>query len=63
VVLVEELFATSSYLSREPVMLGSVAGQDYGKLVLLGIIAVGVVLSTVYGSGNPINGFERIFNF
>ena len=63
VVMVEELFACSSYLSREPVMLGSVAGQDYGKLVLLSIIAVGVILSTIFGLGNPLNGFERLFTF
>ena len=63
VVMVEELFACSSYLSREPVMMGSVAGQDYGKLFLLGIIAVGIVVSTLYGIGNPINGFERLFTF
>lgn len=63
VVIVEELFACSSYLSREPVMLGSVAGQDYGKLVLLAILVAGIVLSTLYGLGNPLNGFERAFTF
>ncbi len=63
VVMVEELFACSSYLSREPVMLGSVAGQDYGKLVLLSLIAMGVITSTLFGQGNPINGFERLFTF
>ena len=63
VVMVEELFACSSYLSRNPVMLGSVAGQDYGKLVLLGLIGIGVIVSTVYGLGNPVNGFERMFTF
>jgi len=63
IVMVEELFACSSYLSRQPVMLGSVAGQDFGKLVLLGLIGVGVLLSTIYGLGNPVNGFERVFTF
>jgi len=63
VVMVEELFACSSYLSREPVMLGSVAGQDYGKLILLLIIGIGVILATTYGVGNPVNGFERFFTF
>jgi hypothetical protein len=63
VVMVEELFACSSYLSREPVMLGSVAGQDYGKMLLLILIGIGVVLATVFGLGNPINGFERLFTF
>lgn len=60
VVIVEELFACSSYLSRDPVMLGSVVGQDYGKLVLLSLIVIGIVCSTIFGMGNPLNGFERL---
>ncbi|HIE09061.1 MAG TPA: hypothetical protein EYP65_04355 [Armatimonadetes bacterium] len=43
-VIGEEFYAASAYLSREPVMLGSVVGQDWGKgalflLILLGILA------------------------
>ncbi|MDR3688346.1 MAG: hypothetical protein P4L46_03130 [Fimbriimonas sp.] len=63
VVMVEELFACSSYLSREPVMMGSVAGQDFGKLLLLSLLGIGVVLATIYGTGNPFNGYERLFSF
>ncbi len=38
----EELYAASAYLSREPVLLGSVRGQDIAKaiLVLLGITGI-----------------------
>lgn len=42
----EELFAASAYLSREPKLLGSLKGQDYGKAVLLIAIIVGLVLET-----------------
>ena len=35
VVMVDELFASSAYLSRDPTMLGGVVGQDYGKLTLV----------------------------
>ena len=35
----EELYAASAYLSREPVLLGSLKAQDYGKLIAL--IALG----------------------
>jgi hypothetical protein len=63
VVIVEELFACSSYLNREPTMLGSVVGIDYGKLVLLMLILIGIVSVTLYGAGNPLNGFERIMTF
>lgn len=63
VVIVEELFACSSYLSREPTMLGSVVGIDYGKLVLLLLILVGIVSVTLYGVGNPLNAFEEVMRF
>ena len=40
----EELYAASAYLSREPMLLGSLKGQDYGKLMILGAIILGVIL-------------------
>jgi hypothetical protein len=35
----EELYAASAYLSREPILLGSLKAQDYGKLIALLILA------------------------
>lgn len=43
----EELYAASAYLSKEPVQVGTLRGQDIGKAVVLGAIAVGTVLATV----------------
>jgi hypothetical protein len=43
----EELFAASSYLSREPVQLGSLYGQDRAKLVFFIMIIMGVVWTTL----------------
>jgi len=40
----EELFAASAYLSRNPLLLGSIKGQDIGKLLLLGALVVGALL-------------------
>ncbi len=40
----EELYAASAYLSKEPMLLGSLRGQDWGKLFIFGIIVLGVVL-------------------
>lgn len=34
----EELYAASAYLSREPILLGSLKAQDYGKLIALLIL-------------------------
>ncbi len=42
----EELFAASAYLSKEPRLLGSIKGQDLGKLLILIAIFVGVILIT-----------------
>lgn len=42
----EELFAASAYLSREPRLLGSLKGQDYGKAILLIAIIIGLILET-----------------
>lgn len=62
VVMVEELFACSAYLSKQPTMLGSVVGQDYGKLVLLILIVIGVIAATIFGHANPINIYEQVMN-
>jgi hypothetical protein len=43
----EEFFAASAYLSGEKVQLGSIQGQDFGKMIAMALIVVGVGLSTV----------------
>ena len=42
----EELFAASSYLSREPVMLGGLKGQDLVKVVIIVFILLGGLFAT-----------------
>lgn len=42
----EELFAASAYLSNEPKQLGSLKGQDLGKVVAMAAIVIGVVAVT-----------------
>jgi hypothetical protein len=42
----EELFAASAYLTREPVQLGSLYGQDRSKLLLFIFLVCGVVIAT-----------------
>ncbi|OIP04698.1 MAG: hypothetical protein AUJ96_12085 [Armatimonadetes bacterium CG2_30_66_41] len=46
-VIGEEYYATTAYISREPVLLGSLVGQDWGKLVLLVLAVVGTLLTTL----------------
>jgi hypothetical protein len=40
----EELYAATAYLSKDPMFLGSLKGQDWGKLVIFAVIVLGVIL-------------------
>ncbi|MFA7543464.1 MAG: DUF6754 domain-containing protein [Candidatus Cloacimonadaceae bacterium] len=40
----EDLFAASAYLSRDPQQLGSLKGHDFGKLLVILLILIGVIL-------------------
>ncbi|MCB0330316.1 MAG: hypothetical protein KDD70_11640 [Bdellovibrionales bacterium] len=42
----EELYASSAYLSREPIQLGSLAGQDVAKLLFVALILIGTAIAT-----------------
>jgi len=44
----EELYAASAYLTREPVLLGSIRGQDIAKGILILIALIGVVLVSIH---------------
>ena len=46
----EELYAAGAYLSRDPVLTGSVRGQDFAKLVVVALILLGVVQATLQES-------------
>lgn len=43
----EELYAASAYLSREPVLLGTLRGQDIGKAFFLAVLVLGTILVTL----------------
>lgn len=51
----EELYAASAYLSQEPVQLGSLKGQDFGKLLFIAVIVVGVIAGII--------GWQFIYNW
>jgi hypothetical protein len=44
----EELYAASAYLSREPLLLGTLKSQDYGKLVFMLVMVIFTILSLVF---------------
>jgi hypothetical protein len=57
----EELFAASAYLSQDPRILGSLRGQDIGKVLAMIVILGGVVFETLgqLSSGDGLLGAAR----
>lgn len=51
----EELFAASAYLSKDPQQLGSLKGHDFGKILFILMILVGVALEII--------GYSQFRNF
>ena len=47
----EEFFAASAYLSGDPDQLGSLKGQDVGKVIVTVLVLIGVTLSTLVNIG------------
>jgi len=44
----DEFYAASAYLTREPVLLGSLIGQDWGKVMMLAIVVAGILAVSFY---------------
>jgi hypothetical protein len=61
----EELFAASAYLSRDEKMLGSLKGQDFGKLIAMVFVAAGSLFATFAAfSDSPIaSGVNRALHW
>ncbi len=43
----EEVYAAGAYLSKDPLQLGAVAGQDWARLVGVVLIGIGTILATL----------------
>jgi hypothetical protein len=53
----DEYYAATAYLTREPVLSGSVVGQDRAKMIFLGLVVSGIVafsVLTLHGIGRWI---------
>jgi hypothetical protein len=53
VIIGDEFYAASAYLSRNPTLLGSIVAQDYCKLLLIAAVLIGVFCSTVLAFSQP----------
>jgi hypothetical protein len=40
----EELYAASAYISKQPLLLGAIKGEDWGKLVIAVLLVIGSVI-------------------
>ncbi len=47
VLIGEELYAASAYLSRDPVQLGTLKGQDWNKLTIVILVGLGILAATL----------------
>jgi hypothetical protein len=47
----EELYAASAYLSRDPILLAQLKGQDLGKIAIFATLLIGTVLITFWPHG------------
>lgn len=53
VLIGDEFYAASAYLRREPVLVGSLVGQDWGKLLIIFTVMFGVLLGS-YERTQPV---------
>jgi len=48
--IAEEIYAASAYLSKDPILAGSLRGQDVAKLLALVLMIIGVILTALGSS-------------
>jgi hypothetical protein len=53
----EEYYAATAYLTREPILLGSLVGQDWGKILLMLFILFGILLASL-GQEGMLRGIQ-----
>ncbi len=59
----DEYYAASAYISREPTLLGSLIGQDIGKMLIMLLIVLGVAAATLHthlGGANVPEAWEPV---
>jgi hypothetical protein len=49
----EEIFVAGAYMSKNPMRLGAIMGQDLGKLLFMALIAIGVILRAFGSTALP----------
>jgi hypothetical protein len=57
----EELYAASAYLSKEAEQVGSIKGQDWGKVVFVSLSLLGVLSVMLENKIHFFSLFKKIF--
>jgi hypothetical protein len=57
VLIGEELFAASGYITKDPMVLGSLKGTDYSKLIIILFVVLGSIFTTL-GIESIVNWFK-----
>jgi len=58
----EEFYAATAYLTRDPILCGSLLGQDRSKFLILLLVFCGVVLSTVAAfAGGDLSVYSKAY--
>lgn len=51
----EEYYAATAYLTKEPTMLGSLVGQDMGKVTITVLVILGVIFATLVALASSVH--------
>jgi len=51
VLIGDEFYAASAFLTRQPVLVGSLIGQDWCKLAIIGLVLCGATMNTIQQRG------------
>lgn len=51
VLIADEFYAASAYLTREPIRVGSLVGQDWSKILLMVLVVIGAAYTTALPYG------------
>lgn len=70
VLIGDEFYAASAYLTRQPVLVGSLVGQDWSKIAVIGSVSLGMLMTTAQirgqvstekvSSGDKIGTFQPV---
>jgi hypothetical protein len=58
--IAEEMYAASAYLSKEPVLTGTIVGEDYYKFAMFAIIIIGAIWASFAAGHTGITSFFNL---